>query len=81
MAGLLSAEGYNIVKTPETADLWVLNSCTVKNPSEGNFLHHVQKGESSDQAQKGQEELIRFFFLGWMLHVCFASRPNVPVPP
>jgi len=34
MAGQLAAFGYAITNEAAEADLWVLNSCTVKNPSE-----------------------------------------------
>ena len=29
---------------PLSADVWLLNSCTVKSPSEGSFLSAVEKG-------------------------------------
>ncbi len=37
MAGLLQAEGYEIVEAVDDADLVVLNSCTVKGPTENAF--------------------------------------------
>ncbi|XP_062505151.1 threonylcarbamoyladenosine tRNA methylthiotransferase-like isoform X2 [Corticium candelabrum] len=43
IAGQLSAFGYFITDDPELSDLWVLNSCTVKNPSEDSFINAVQK--------------------------------------
>ncbi|KAL7749662.1 Threonylcarbamoyladenosine tRNA methylthiotransferase [Sorochytrium milnesiophthora] len=44
MAGLLSAHGYRIVDHPDSADLWLLNSCTVKNPSEQTFVNEITRG-------------------------------------
>ncbi|XP_018024113.1 threonylcarbamoyladenosine tRNA methylthiotransferase isoform X2 [Hyalella azteca] len=38
MAGQLAAYGYDIVDDKLEADLWLLNSCTVKNPAE----HHLR---------------------------------------
>uniref|UniRef100_A0A2P2I1K8 Threonylcarbamoyladenosine tRNA methylthiotransferase n=1 Tax=Hirondellea gigas TaxID=1518452 RepID=A0A2P2I1K8_9CRUS len=38
MAGQLAAYGYDIVDSSESADLWLLNSCTVKSPAE----HHLR---------------------------------------
>uniref|UniRef100_A0A1B0DFB9 tRNA-t(6)A37 methylthiotransferase n=1 Tax=Phlebotomus papatasi TaxID=29031 RepID=A0A1B0DFB9_PHLPP len=44
MAGQLSAFGYNLVDDKESADLWLLNSCTVKNPSEDTFRNEIEAG-------------------------------------
>ena len=33
----------------ETADLWLLNSCTVKNPSEDNFRNAIRKAQELDK--------------------------------
>ena len=33
MCGLLSEYGYNITDEADGADVWLVNSCTVKNPS------------------------------------------------
>lgn len=38
MAGLLAENGYRIVNDEMEADVWLLNSCTVKNPAEGKLL-------------------------------------------
>lgn len=38
MIGQLAEYGYNIVDTPEKADLLLVNSCTVKNPSQDAFM-------------------------------------------
>jgi threonylcarbamoyladenosine tRNA methylthiotransferase CDKAL1 len=46
MAGLLAQEGYEVMldyAKANEADCWVLNSCTVKGPSEQTFLNDVQK--------------------------------------
>ncbi|EGD75297.1 cdk5 regulatory subunit associated protein 1 [Salpingoeca rosetta] len=45
MAGVLSAAGYEIVKDKMTADLWILNSCTVKTPSEDTFNNAIREGQ------------------------------------
>lgn len=37
MAGQLSAYGYKLTDDKWDADLWLLNSCTVKNPAEDHF--------------------------------------------
>lgn len=42
MAGQLALYGYNITSDKSRADLWLLNSCTVKNPSEDTFRNEVQ---------------------------------------
>ncbi|KAK4747670.1 hypothetical protein SAY87_014256 [Trapa incisa] len=34
MAGQLSAFGYSLTDIPEEADLWLINTCTVKSPSQ-----------------------------------------------
>ena len=33
----------------EAADLWLLNSCTVKNPSEDNFRNAIKKAQELDK--------------------------------
>jgi len=51
MAGLLATQGYNVllgdsadsVELSHKADVWVLNSCTVKNPSEQTFANEIAK--------------------------------------
>jgi threonylcarbamoyladenosine tRNA methylthiotransferase CDKAL1 len=50
MAGLLAAQGYRIVleeARKHEADLWLLNSCTVKGPSEQTFLNDIQAGQAA----------------------------------
>jgi threonylcarbamoyladenosine tRNA methylthiotransferase CDKAL1 len=49
MAGLLAAYGFQLVSEPKTAHLLLLNSCTVKNPSEDHFRNEVQKGFNAGQ--------------------------------
>ena len=43
MMGLLQDYGYSLVATPEEADLVLMNSCTVKNPSEQALMNKVFK--------------------------------------
>merc|ERR1712012_1347842 len=43
MAGQLAAQGYAI-EAKKDADLWILNSCTVKSPSEDHFRNEVESG-------------------------------------
>ncbi|XP_029446615.1 threonylcarbamoyladenosine tRNA methylthiotransferase [Rhinatrema bivittatum] len=45
MAGQLAAYGYKITESPEEADLWLLNSCTVKSPAEDHFRNSVRKAQ------------------------------------
>jgi len=44
MAGQLAAQGYTITTEKDNADLWLLNSCTVKNPAEEHFKNEVKAG-------------------------------------
>ena len=44
MAGQLAASGYCITENKSDADVWILNSCTVKHPSESTFLNFVSAG-------------------------------------
>ena len=37
MAGQLAAYGYKLTDHKKEANLWLLNSCTVKNPAEDHF--------------------------------------------
>lgn len=46
MAGQLAAYGYNIVDDKSNADLWLLNSCTVKTPAEDHFRNEIQAAKS-----------------------------------
>uniref|UniRef100_F6TJ71 tRNA-t(6)A37 methylthiotransferase n=1 Tax=Ciona intestinalis TaxID=7719 RepID=F6TJ71_CIOIN len=47
MAGQLASYGYNVVtENGDNADLWLLNSCTVKNPAEDHFRNMISKAQS-----------------------------------
>ena len=45
MEGILSQYGYRITEEKESADLWLINSCTVKDPSQAAFMHLVNTGK------------------------------------
>ncbi|XP_026463557.1 threonylcarbamoyladenosine tRNA methylthiotransferase-like [Ctenocephalides felis] len=47
MAGQLAATGYHLTDKKENADLWLLNSCTVKNPSEDTFRNYIEDGKAN----------------------------------
>ncbi|KAL4616954.1 threonylcarbamoyladenosine tRNA methylthiotransferase [Arapaima gigas] len=49
MAGQLAASGYQIIENPTEADLWVLNSCTVKNPAEDHFRNSIKKAQEQQK--------------------------------
>ncbi|XP_068614912.1 threonylcarbamoyladenosine tRNA methylthiotransferase [Brachionichthys hirsutus] len=49
MAGQLAASGYQITDDPTAADLWLLNSCTVKNPAEDHFRNSIRKAQDQDK--------------------------------
>ncbi|XP_015114214.1 threonylcarbamoyladenosine tRNA methylthiotransferase, partial [Diachasma alloeum] len=44
MAGQLAAYGYNLTDDKSEADLWLLNSCTVKAPAEDHFRNEIEAG-------------------------------------
>ena len=44
MLGLLKEYGYTISEEKDDADAWLINSCTVKNPSQSAFMHLVNQG-------------------------------------
>ncbi|XP_022201011.1 threonylcarbamoyladenosine tRNA methylthiotransferase isoform X1 [Nilaparvata lugens] len=44
MAGQLAAYGYKLTESKMDADLWILNSCTVKNPAEDHFRNEIENG-------------------------------------
>lgn len=46
MAGQLAAFGYNLTDDKHKADLWLLNSCTVKNPAEDHFKNEIDSGRN-----------------------------------
>ncbi|MEE6464812.1 hypothetical protein FKM82_006368 [Ascaphus truei] len=74
MAGQLAAYGYNITENPEQADVWLLNSCTVKSPAEDHFRNSIRKAQEQDkkvvlagcvpQAQPRQEYLKGLSIIG-----------------
>lgn len=43
MAGLLEERGGEIVESPEEADVIILNTCYVKQPTEQKIINHIQK--------------------------------------
>lgn len=45
MAGQLAAYGYTLSDDPDTADVWVVNTCTVKNPSQSAMNTVIEKGK------------------------------------
>ena len=45
MIGILSKEGYEIVDNLEDSDLIIINSCTVKSPSQAAFLNTIMKSK------------------------------------
>ena len=46
MAGQLVEQGYKLTEKKQNADVWILNSCTVKNPAEDHFRNEVEAGLS-----------------------------------
>ncbi|EDO40392.1 predicted protein [Nematostella vectensis] len=46
MAGQLAAYGYKITDDEQCADLWLLNSCTVKSPAEDGFRNAIKKAKA-----------------------------------
>uniref|UniRef100_UPI00398EDF07 threonylcarbamoyladenosine tRNA methylthiotransferase n=1 Tax=Pristiophorus japonicus TaxID=55135 RepID=UPI00398EDF07 len=49
MAGQLAVYGYKITENSSDADLWLLNSCTVKNPAEDHFRNSIKKAQEQDK--------------------------------
>ncbi|KAI9084694.1 hypothetical protein K1719_033338 [Acacia pycnantha] len=49
MAGQLLAFGYTLTENPEEADLWLINTCTVKSPSQSAMDTIIAKGKSSNK--------------------------------
>jgi threonylcarbamoyladenosine tRNA methylthiotransferase CDKAL1 len=47
MAGLLAADGYRITDDMKTADCHIINSCTVKNPSEEHFVTMLKRAKET----------------------------------
>jgi len=44
MAGQLAEQGYTVLEEKDEADLWILNSCTVKTPAQQHFQNEVDTG-------------------------------------
>lgn len=44
MSGQLQSYGYTITNNEKEADLWLLNSCTVKSPAEQHFRNYIENG-------------------------------------
>ncbi|XP_067857709.1 threonylcarbamoyladenosine tRNA methylthiotransferase [Heptranchias perlo] len=49
MAGQLAVYGYKITENSSDADLWLLNSCTVKNPAEDHFRNSIKKAQEQEK--------------------------------
>ena len=50
MAGMLAANGYSVILDHDRqndADVWLLNSCTVKGPSQQTFVNDIEKGRKA----------------------------------
>ncbi|CAH9082397.1 unnamed protein product [Cuscuta epithymum] len=47
MAGQLSAFGYALTDVPDEADLWLINTCTVKSPSQSSMDTLLTKGRNA----------------------------------
>ncbi|GAB2291172.1 hypothetical protein Dimus_025431 [Dionaea muscipula] len=47
MAGQLSSYGYALSDDPESADLWLINTCTVKSPSQSAMDTIISKGRTA----------------------------------
>ncbi|CAI5743320.1 unnamed protein product [Hyaloperonospora brassicae] len=50
MQGVLASYGYRFTQDPDVAQLWLLNSCTVKDPSQAAFMHLALKGRKLNKA-------------------------------
>lgn len=48
MCGLLAEYGYELASEPEGAQLWLINSCTVKGPSQDHLLSDVRRARAAD---------------------------------
>lgn len=49
MAGQLAVAGYQITEDSSDADLWLLNSCTVKSPAEDHFRNAIRKAQEQNK--------------------------------
>lgn len=50
MSGQLSAFGYALTDSPEEADLWLINTCTVKAPSQSAMETLISKGKNAKKS-------------------------------
>ncbi len=50
MSGLLAEQGYTLTEDRSRADLWLLNSCAVKNPAEDHFRNEVEAARRAGKA-------------------------------
>ena len=53
MCGVLASEGYRVTTEASEAadaDAWVVNSCTVKDPSQAAFMKEVRRGLAAEKA-------------------------------
>lgn len=49
MGGLLQKAGYTVTDNADQAGLWLLNSCTVKTPSETQLSNQIKEAQSLDK--------------------------------
>ncbi|XP_014682017.1 PREDICTED: threonylcarbamoyladenosine tRNA methylthiotransferase-like [Priapulus caudatus] len=49
MAGQLASYGYTITDHKDSADLWLLNSCTVKSPAEDHFRNAITEANKKQK--------------------------------
>ncbi|KAK6178971.1 hypothetical protein SNE40_011437 [Patella caerulea] len=50
MAGQLATYGFKITEEKDEADLWLLNSCTVKSPAEDHFRNEINSAKKLDKS-------------------------------
>ena len=48
MSGQLQDYGYTLTDDPSTANLWVVNTCTVKNPSQSAMNTVIERAKTND---------------------------------
>ena len=56
MVGQLLSYGYSFTEHREDADLWLLNSCTVKDPSQAAFVNLLKAGRARRRPPRTPEE-------------------------
>ena len=62
MAGLLVEYGYKVTDEWDNADVYLINSCTVKNPSETTFMQLVKKAQNTTRPVIGKKKTKNFLF-------------------